>query len=85
MNSGLLVGLCWFFGCNQCLIIFYNSAAQDTTTQNYLCFASYYIVFKVLVEKRRVQGKTKSRTQQYTASAVSSSGGDGRIGEKARG
>lgn len=68
------VGLC---SCNQCLTRFffvffcYNRAAKDTTTQNYLCFASYYIVFKVLVAKRRTQSKTKSSVQQYTASAVS--------------
>jgi len=31
----------------------------------------FYIVFKVLVEKRRIQSKTKSSVQQYTASAVS--------------
>lgn len=77
MNSSLDVGLCWFYSCNQCLIIFYNRAAQDTTAQNYVCFVSYYIVFKVLVEKRHIQCKTKNSVQQYTASAVSSSEGMG--------
>lgn len=34
------------------LIHFYNRAMQDKTMQNYLCFLSYYTVFKVLVEKK---------------------------------
>lgn len=42
---------------------------------------SYYIVFKVLVEKSRIQGKTKNSVQQYTASAVSGCEG---MGEAAR-
>lgn len=77
IKSSLEVGLCQLYSCNQCLIIFYNKVAQDTTTQNYLCFVSYYIVFKGLVEKSHIHCKTKNSVQQYTASAASSSDGMG--------
>lgn len=46
-------------------LFFYNGVAQGTTTQNYLCFVSYYIVFKVLVESvfRVKQRATCNSTQ----------------------
>lgn len=55
MNSSLDVDDAGSIAANPCLIRFYIRAAQDKTTQNYLCFVSYYIVFKVLVEKSRIR------------------------------